>query len=170
MKHNGDYRTRTDLMDEHPANDAGQIVCFVIFAVCWILDSFVFRLSVGPLEIVPLAVKLSLAIPVWAFAVYIGLTSHTIVFKEVRNPPAVITKGVFSWIRHPLYAAGLLFYTGLFLATGSLCSLVILMPIFFFINHMAAFEEKKLEEKFGDAYRSYKKKTGRWFPKLYKKT
>ncbi len=48
----------------------------------------------------------------------------------------------------------------------SLFSLALLIPVFIFYNYIATYEEKLLEEKFGAAYRDYKKRTGKWLPKI----
>jgi protein-S-isoprenylcysteine O-methyltransferase Ste14 len=50
----------------------------------------------------------------------------------------------------------------------SLFSLVLLVGIFIFHNYIASYEEKLLEGRFGEEYRSYKKKTGKWVPRIGK--
>jgi protein-S-isoprenylcysteine O-methyltransferase Ste14 len=168
-KQSRDHRNRNDLTEEHPLTDAGQFICFFVFIICWSLDSFLFRLSVIPLACIPIYVKIGVAVPLLLLSLYMGITSHTIVFDEIRDPPSVISKGVFSRVRHPLYASELLLYAGLVVTTGSLLSFVVLVIIFIFFNYIVKFEEEKLEEKFGEDYVMYKKRVGKWFPKFHRK-
>lgn len=161
-----DHRNRNDLSEEHAFTDIGQIICLISFIVIWILDSFVFRFSIIPLKL-PIYIKLIIAIPLIILSCYLGITSHKIVFHEIREPPSVITKGVFNWIRHPLYLSELLIYLGLCIITFSIISLIIWIIIFIFFNYVATYEEKKLEGKFGEEYRRYKKKVSKWIPRLF---
>ena len=80
------------------------------------------------------------------------------------TPSQVISNGVFSRVRHPIYLGIILFYIGLFLATFSLLSLAFLVIIFLFYNYITSFEEKQLEQKIGKEYTKYKEKTPKWLP------
>lgn len=153
---------REDLAGEHPMGDAGQIIGFVLFLILWLADSFYFRFSTALPETIPLYLRLGLAIPIFAFSGYLAQAGLKIVFKEVRETPQVIRSGVFSMSRHPIYLSALLLYLGFFLATLSLISLAFLGALFLFYNFIAVFEEHLLEEKFGQEYRDYKKKTPKW--------
>jgi len=57
-----------------------------------------------------------------------------------------------------------MFYIGLAVSTASLFSLVLVAVIFIFYNHIASYEEKLLEDRFNEEYRSDKKRTGKWLP------
>ena len=63
-----------------------------------------------------------------------------------------------------MYFSSLVFYIGLIISTLSLGSLVLWLGIFIFHNYIAAFEENKLEETFGEEYIAYKKKVPKWVP------
>ncbi len=73
----------------------------------------------------------------------------------------LVTHGLYSKIRNPIYFFGSIFITGFFLLIGKpiwLLILVVLVPI----QVMRARKEAKvLEEKVGDLYRDYRSKT--WF-------
>jgi protein-S-isoprenylcysteine O-methyltransferase Ste14 len=43
---------------------------------------------------------------------------------------------------------------------------VLWVAIFIFYNYLASHEEKLLEAKFGESYRSYQEKTGKWLPRM----
>ncbi len=73
----------------------------------------------------------------------------------------LVTHGLYSKIRNPIYLFGLLFICGLFLALGKpwwLMVFVVLVPMQVL---RARKEEKVLRAKFGDAYMEYRRQT--WF-------
>jgi protein-S-isoprenylcysteine O-methyltransferase Ste14 len=84
----------------------------------------------------------------------------------IRKEHTLVTHGPYRWIRHPLYSFGFLLFVGFTLLTANwfigltgVCALTLLAlrtPI----------EEAKLIEQFGDAYREYMKRTGRFLPRL----
>ena len=86
-------------------------------------------------------------------------------FITTAAPPGILSRGAFRFVRHPLYLASMLFYLGLSVATMSVVCIAFMVPVFLFYNYIAAYEEKLLEEKFGDAYSSYRLRTGKWVPK-----
>lgn len=156
---------REDLVGEHPLGDAGQIILFIVFIALWVLDSFVFRFSTFLAGSAPLVIRLVLAGLILAVSFYLGTKSMRIVFNEKRDSPQVIKKDVYSFMRHPMYMAVVLFYMALILATLSLLSLAMGILIFIFYDFIAAYEEKLLEKKLGQDYREYKKEVPRWFPR-----
>jgi protein-S-isoprenylcysteine O-methyltransferase Ste14 len=162
----GNQSHRKNLCEEHPYGDVGQIIALILFLIIWALDSFIFKISTMPANYIPLAIRLVLAGLCFLIAVCFVLTSHKIIFEEHRDPPRVIDTGLFSLVRHPSYLSALLIYVGFFFTTLSLSSLLLLICIFLFYDFIARFEEKKLQEAFGEAYTSYKKKTPKWFPRI----
>jgi len=48
----------------------------------------------------------------------------------------------------------------------SIASFLLLVGIFSFHNCIASYEEKGLETRSGEEYRTYKEKTGKWFPRI----
>ena len=119
---------------------------------------------------------LSEYVPLWIRIVILGL-SFTLVFylfkavisafPEESDSRQVIANGPFRYLRHPMYMACIVFYLGLFLSTMSLFSLIVLLGIFLFYNHMADYEENFLIKKYGRQYVEYKQKTNRWLPRIY---
>ncbi len=158
------HAARGDLAPEHPYGDIVQIIALIIFLAVWILDSFIFKFSTILATHISLYIRLLLAAVSFGFALYLAKASHDILFKEVRDPPQVIKTGVFSRLRHPLYLAALLSYLGFIWTTLSLLSLALFIAIFLFYNYIATFEERELEEKFGQAYTDYKERTPKWLP------
>ena len=162
----GDHDLRKDLCAEHPHGHLGQFTGLIVFLIVWSLDSLIFRVSTVFSNVIPLPVRLVLAALCFLAAIYLALKAHRIIFEEFRDPPRVIHTSVFSMVRHPLYLSVLLVYAGLFFTTFSLFSLAVFVVIFLFYDFIARFEEQKLVEAFGEAYRSYMKTTPKWFPRF----
>lgn len=83
----------------------------------------------------------------------------------------IITDGPYSMVRHPLYFFSLIGAVGIGLVSENLLILAIIVVFYLMYYPFTIFaEEKKLENKFGEAYREYKSKTPRFLPKfsLYK--
>ena len=99
----------------------------------------------------------------------IPISGHDKICREERGTK-VVSSGAFRFVRHPLYLACLLFYLGLAVSTVSIFSLAFFVAIFFFYNYLASFEERLLEEKFGDEYKKYRRSTGKWVPGIGKET
>lgn len=86
--------------------------------------------------------------------------------QATRQGHQLITHGPYRWIRHPLYSFGLIFFLALIVVT-CLWSLAVGMLIpFALLMWRTPKEEARLVEKFGDDYRVYMQRTGRFFPRL----
>lgn len=83
-----------------------------------------------------------------------------------QRPSGLVSSGAFRYVRHPLYLGSILSYLGVSVATASLFSLTLLIVICLFYNYIADYEEKLLEERLGEEYKSYKKRTGKWVPRI----
>jgi protein-S-isoprenylcysteine O-methyltransferase Ste14 len=73
----------------------------------------------------------------------------------------LVTTGLYSRVRHPIYVSGGIAYLGLFIAWGKLIPLLCFVLIYLTQIPRAKQEERVLEQAFGDAYRRYK--AGTWF-------
>jgi protein-S-isoprenylcysteine O-methyltransferase Ste14 len=99
----------------------------------------------------------------WLFSsIGSGITPTSATRKEHR----LVTSGPYRWVRHPLYTVG----SSMFIAFGMMADswFIALLGILAFIAMAIRTpkEEANLIEKFGDEYREYMKRTGRFFPKL----
>jgi protein-S-isoprenylcysteine O-methyltransferase Ste14 len=81
-------------------------------------------------------------------------------FTASMTPKGLVTHGIYSKIRHPIFFGVILVYLGMEFIFQSIYGLflVIFVLIPFYI-YSAIEEEKILSEKFKDKYISYKKKT-----------
>lgn len=78
---------------------------------------------------------------------------------------ALATRGLYRWIRHPLYTAGLLFIW--LTPVMSQNTLVVVIAATLYIIVGALFEERKLAREFGAAYTEYKAVTPMLIPGLH---
>ncbi len=123
--------------------------------------------------------KLNLPEPVRWFGVALGLTCIPLIYwlftsigsgitpvSATRKQHTLVTHGIYRWVRHPLYSVG----SSLIASFGLMADnwFIILLAILAFIAMAARTpkEEANLIEKFGDEYREYMKRTGRFLPKL----
>ncbi len=106
---------------------------------------------------------ISVGLIYWVFS-SLGLNvTPTIVTREQSQ---LVTHGPYRWVRHPLYSVGVLSFLGFFLLTASwmiLLGVLLTMP---FLMLRTPYEEERLIERFGDQYRAYMQRTGRYLPKF----
>jgi protein-S-isoprenylcysteine O-methyltransferase Ste14 len=105
----------------------------------------------------------SLGLIYWMFKnIGSGITPTVATRKEHK----LSTSGPYRWVRHPLYTFGTL----AFLSLGLIADLwfIVLLSILAFtlLSLRTPNEEAHLIEKFGDEYREYMKRTGRFLPKF----
>jgi protein-S-isoprenylcysteine O-methyltransferase Ste14 len=83
---------------------------------------------------------------------------------QIENTTALVTSGIYHYIRHPLYASLILLGTGIFFKnmtpTTALCALVNLWAMV----ATARTEEREMLKKFGDAYAGYMMRTKMFIP------
>ena len=87
---------------------------------------------------------------------------------EVRKDHQLVTHGVYRRIRHPMYAAIILWglAQGLLLSNW-LAGWSTLAPFLLMYVLRTPREERMMCEFFGDAYRDYMRQTGRLLPRLF---
>ncbi len=150
---------------EHPFGDAGQVMLLCIFLFVWISDTFFLHWSTFLSVLIPLYLRIAFLGLALLFTFLLVRSAHFVVSQKER-PNYIVDTGAFHYVRHPLYLGSLLIYIGLAISSMSLFSLALLIPVFVFYNYIATYEEKLLEEKFGAGYLGYKKRTGKWLPKI----
>lgn len=76
---------------------------------------------------------------------------------------AIISDGIYSYSRNPIYVAMILIYSGVTLIFNAIWFLPVLVLVFIaMIYGVILREERYLEKKFGAEYLDYKKSVRRW--------
>jgi protein-S-isoprenylcysteine O-methyltransferase Ste14 len=109
-----------------------------------------------PMHIVGLALLIPSTILVVLSRIQLGNA-----FSITPQATTLVTHGLYSRIRNPVYVFGSLFIAGLFLFLDRSWVLLIMFPLILMQVFRAGREARVLEERFGDAYRQYRART--WF-------
>lgn len=87
--------------------------------------------------------------------------------SATRRDHKLVTRGIYKYIRHPLYTLG----SSMFITFGMMADnwFIAALGVLAFVAMAIRTpkEEANLIEKFGDEYREYMKRTGRFLPKLF---
>jgi len=121
---------------------------------------------------IPAAVRLPLAIVLlaigapmvaWTISRFLRARGTPIPFSP---PPVFVTDGLYKVVRNPMHLGWTLVIAGVGILRQSFTLLVVFTPVFVLahIIYLKLIEEKELEEKFGQAYREYKKRVGMFLP------
>src|SRR5207249_3646753 len=81
-----------------------------------------------------------------------------------RRQHTLVTHGPYRWVRHPFYGVVCLWGLSLSLLTANWLIFLVGVVALAMLIRRTRIEEAKLIERFGDQYRSYAEKTGRFFP------
>jgi protein-S-isoprenylcysteine O-methyltransferase Ste14 len=100
---------------------------------------------------------------VWIFRTLGSNVTRTVVAREGAT---LVTAGPYRYVRHPLYTNGALAFTALSLVTRSWWFAACVLAGFILLMIRTRQEETNLEARFGDAWRRYAARTGRFFPRL----
>ena len=157
---------RDDLTGEHRLGDRGQIIVAGLFSATWISDSLFLNYSTFPSQYVPVIVRVPIGIILLGLAAFLAGKGMSIVFGEKRDKPAVIRKGVFNIVRHPIYLAEIMLYLGLLVLNMSLAALGVWVAAIAFLHYISRYEEKLLLERFGRDYEEYIRAVPMWIPRV----
>lgn len=83
-----------------------------------------------------------------------------------RKEHTLVTHGPYRWVRHPLYSVGTAFFISLALMTTSWLVFVLIVAGFVLLALRLPNEEAHLIARFGDEYRGYMRRTGKFLPRL----
>jgi len=140
---------------------------FIIFYL--ILRSGIGNLQLDALIRIPLII---LSLIILIFGCYVNVKGRLMLGKNWANQIKIygdhtlVTKGVYSIVRHPLYASLIwMFYAASFIYLNYLAFLANTLIFIPFMYYRAKQEEKLLEKEFKE-YGTYRKKVGMFFPKI----
>lgn len=79
----------------------------------------------------------------------------------------LVTTGIFSHCRNPLYVGNILMLLGVGVLSNSLIYVLVIIPLFMLIYQAIVLaEENFLRRKFGESFERYCKSVNRWIPSL----
>ncbi|MGY5873429.1 MAG: isoprenylcysteine carboxylmethyltransferase family protein [Candidatus Thorarchaeota archaeon] len=85
---------------------------------------------------------------------------------SIKDDHNLIEVGPYRKVRHPMYTVFIVFTISIAIITTNLLCIVCSLLISFSFPSIAKSEELMLTDAFGDEYRSYMTRTGRFFPPL----
>ena len=78
-------------------------------------------------------------------------------------PPYLLTEGPYRWSRNPMYVSGVAIWVGWAAYYGCVAVLGVALLFWSALAFLAIpFEERRLEARWGEAYRRYKRAVPRW--------
>ena len=130
-----------------------------------IAPTLAFSLSLGNAPLTPTRLELAgiLMSAVLGAALFVGS-----VLAAPRHEPRLVTRGVYAWIRHPIYLAflAMLIATGLLVSAGIVLAAAIIVYLVGCEVRISS-EEEDLARKFPGEYRQYRLQTPwRYLPGL----
>src|SRR3954454_2959492 len=106
------------------------------------------------------------AVPPLLFWTFQSLGRNLTDTVVTRREHTLVTHGPYRWVRHPFYVVVSLWGLSLSLLTANwLLALLGVAAVTMLVTRTRV-EEAKLAERFGDEYRTYARRTGRFFPRL----
>ena len=154
---------------EYPNSHLIQLFSALLFASVEILDAAIFNFSTRILNFIPILIRGILSVIILGFALLFISKAHQAVFggtvKHQHEINTLITTGIFAHVRNPMYLGILLLYCSILILTMSLIAFGVWIIIFWLYNKLATFEERILEELFGDFYKKYKQRVSKWIPR-----
>ena len=85
----------------------------------------------------------------------------------IERTTTLVTEGAYRYIRHPIYSAGLIGTWGVFFKHPSWIGICLAVATTVFFTMTARMEEAENLRYFGEAYRSYMKRTRMFIPFLF---
>ena len=86
-------------------------------------------------------------------------------FPSPKSNSQLIKKGLYKYIRHPIYTGILLLSFGFGIYLHSTFKIIVALSLLILFYFKTSYEEQRLLQKFAD-YFEYKKMAGRFLPKL----
>ena len=125
-------------------------------------------------DIFPQSLCIILALPVFAFALFMLGWSVLNFFRAkgtpvpFNPPPRLVTTGPYAYVRNPMLTGVFTLLFGFGALFGSVSLLVVFTPLFILINvwELKIIEEPELIKRLGEDYIEYRKRTPMFFPRF----
>jgi protein-S-isoprenylcysteine O-methyltransferase Ste14 len=96
-----------------------------------------------------------------------GLVIIAVGWRQVhRAQGALVTRGLYAWVRHPQYSGLFLITIGLLIQWPTIITALTWPILIVMYVRLARREEAEMEQQFGDAYRAYRERVPRFIPRL----
>jgi protein-S-isoprenylcysteine O-methyltransferase Ste14 len=106
------------------------------------------------------AVALGLGLTFWGMGTFVRRRTAVMPHLPARR---LVTDGPYRFTRNPMYLGLALSYTGIALLVDTAWPLVVLpVVLVIIVRYVIRREERHLERTFGDEYRTYRERVGRW--------
>ena len=79
---------------------------------------------------------------------------------------ALVTDGVYAYVRHPQYSGLVMVTIGLLIQWPTIITAIMWPVLIYAYYRLSRKEEQDLEREFGEAYRRYKEKTPMFIPRI----
>ena len=138
-------------------------VIVIGIALDWLLPAYVLSLLLSledRIVIGVLLIVIGLGLAVSALGLFRSAKTHA---EPWKPSTALVTEGIFKWLRNPMYVGVTLILAGLSILLASdwmLVMTIVFVPVIHF--GVVKREERYLEAKFGDAYRQNKARVPRY--------
>jgi protein-S-isoprenylcysteine O-methyltransferase Ste14 len=84
--------------------------------------------------------------------------------KNFETTTKLVTRGLYKYIRHPMYASLLFLGWGMLLKDFNTISIILIVVITIAVFLTCKVEEREMMLKFGEEYKVYMKNTKMWIP------
>lgn len=123
-------------------------------------------LPVGPLWLLGLP-AIALGAAIYAWCAWNFMVSGRGTPNIVVGPKALVVRGLYRYVRNPMYLGTMLVLLGEALFLGEAILLVYSAEcLIFMLAWVHFYEEPVLRRKFGEAYERYCRSTPRWVPRM----
>jgi protein-S-isoprenylcysteine O-methyltransferase Ste14 len=107
-----------------------------------------------------------LVVPPFLFWTFQSLGKNLTDTVVTRREHVLVTHGPYRWVRHPFYVVVFLWGLSMSLLAANWLLAVLGVVAVTMLVARTRVEETNLTERFGDEYRDYARRTGRFFPLL----
>jgi len=114
-----------------------------------------------------IGVAVGLSVPALVYWIMISIGKNISETYLTKQSHQLVRHGPYRWIRHPLYSVATLAFAALGVIAANWFMLAMALIVFAAIAVLVVpREEAELVRKFGEEYREYQRRTGRFIPRL----
>lgn len=122
----------------------------------------------SPWAIIPLSIQglafIALIVGLWQTGLLSFFGLQQFLHPPSSSPPVMVMSGLYRWVRHPLYTAGLVFIWLTPVMTLNILAMNLGLSIYLVVG--ALLEERKLIKEYGIDYEEYMARTPMLIPRL----